>query len=163
MQNLILFADGGSRGNPGPAASGFIIYKFDNFNLTKIDSLENSNVVHEEGIFLGNTTNNQAEWLGLIYGLEKIEYLLQNETFLETSDSLFGSQTDFEIYVLLDSELVVKQARGEYKVKNEGLKTHYTKLKTLEKKLPKIIYSHIYREKNKEADRLVNEVLDKQN
>lgn len=126
-----LYTDGGARGNPGPAAAGVV--------------LEDSSgkTVKELGLYLGEITNNQAEYKALILGLE-------------TAKSLNVTEVD----CVLDSELVVKQLKGEYRVKNAGLKPLWIEVKDLEEKFNKVMYSHVKRHKNKDADRLVNEVLD---
>ena len=177
-----LFGDGGSRGNPGPAASGFAIFKAQKEptgNLNYSADLEklkeevlalksggNLQKVLGKGVFLGNTTNNQAEWQSLIFGLEAILELGkvdldENSLFDEEVETKIDSKA-VQVVVFLDSELVVKQSKGIYKVKNPDLKIHYLKLKELEKQFKKVAFIHIYREFNKEADGLVNETLDRE-
>lgn len=126
-----MFTDGGARGNPGPAAIGVVIK----------DSKHKT--IHNIGKYIGATTNNNAEYLALVEGL----------TFLK---DLKCSQVD----CFLDSELVVKQLNGLYKVKNAAIKFHWKMIKDLEKHFEKITYHHVNREKNWEADKLVNQVLD---
>lgn len=126
-----LYTDGGARGNPGPAAAGVVLE----------DSSDNT--VKELGLYLGEITNNQAEYKALILGME-------------TAQTMGVKELD----CILDSELVVRQLIGEYKVKNAGLRPLWQEAKNLEKKFDKITYSHVKRHKNKDADRLVNEVLD---
>jgi ribonuclease HI len=126
-----LFADGGSRGNPGPAASGAVIFG------------EDGSVLREVGTFLGTATNNVAEWTGLVTGLEAA---------LELGID--------ELAVRLDSELVVKQTSGEYRVKNPGLLPLHTKAKTLLRRFAKVDVQHVRRKENAAADALVNQVLD---
>ena len=177
-----LFGDGGSRGNPGPAASGFAIFKAEkepagNLNYSAdleklkeevliLKSVGKLQKVLGKGVFLGNTTNNQAEWQSLIFGLEatldlgKVE-LEENSLFDEEVETKIDAKA-VQVVVFLDSELVVKQSKGIYKVKNPDLKIHYLKLKELEKQFKKVLFIHIYREFNKEADSLVNETLDLQ-
>lgn len=128
---MILNTDGGSRGNPGPGAYGIVI------------KTDDKNIIYEEGRYLGKCTNNEAEYQGLIAGLRKS---------LE-----FGYKT---ITVFLDSELIVKQVRGEYKIKSDGLKGFYNQVKDLETQFENISFQHVPRELNKEADALVNKVLD---
>jgi ribonuclease HI len=126
-----LYTDGGARGNPGPAAVGVV--------------LKNSvgKIVREVGSYLGETTNNQAEYKALILGLR---------TAIE--------QGVTNLVCYLDSELVVKQLTGEYKVKNIGLKPLTTEVAALEKSFEDVSYIHVTRDKNKKADQLVNQVLD---
>lgn len=132
MQTYILFSDGGARGNPGPAGIGFVIQN------------EEKEVIYEGSEFLGIKTNNQAEYAALLKGLD---YLVQHKI-----DS---------VHCYLDSELIVKQLNGEYKVKNSGLKPLYEKIVSLQKKHFKhITFSHIPRNKNKHADALVNKAID---
>lgn len=132
---LTVSCDGGARGNPGPAASAFLVG-------------EGVREVFSQGKFIGSTTNNVAEYWAVIFGLE---WLNKNK------EKYF----DYEIVFVLDSELVVKQLAGIYKIKNEKLKGLAIKIKQLEKNLAfKINYKNVLREKNKRADFLVNKTLD---
>lgn len=126
-----MYADGGSRGNPGPAASGAVLYD------------ETGEIIREVGTFLGVATNNVAEWTGLITGLEAA---------LELGID--------ELSVKLDSELVVKQVAGVYRVKHEGLIPLHAKAKALMRKFGKVEVRHVRRKENAAADALVNQVLD---
>lgn len=135
MKDVIhIFSDGGSRGNPGPSACAFVVTD------TK------GNVLHKESIYLGEATNNIAEYKGLLNALQWIEK--------NYSPSL--------IKFYMDSELVIRQIKGEYKVKDGNLKTLYEEVIKIRKNLKsKIVFQHIPREKNKLADLLVNHELDK--
>lgn len=134
MKNISIFSDGGSRGNPGPAAVGFVI-KDGNTNL-----FEGSN-------YIGETTNNQAEYMALIGALEWIAANL-------TDDAI-------NMQFFLDSQLVVEQVKGNYKMKNEGLKPLLAQIRVLIADLGgQATFTHIPREQNKEADLLVNLALD---
>ena len=126
-----LFADGGSRGNPGPAASGAVLFD------------EHGDVLEEVGTFLGVATNNVAEWTGLLTGLEAAIALGVDD-----------------LAVRLDSELVVKQISGAYRVKNEGLIPLHAKAKTLLRKFAHVDVRHVPRKQNAAADAIVNQVLD---
>ena len=126
-----LFTDGGSRGNPGPAAIGAFIFD------------ENDNLVTFLGEYLGEETNNFAEYTALIRGL--------NLAAKEGIDSIECN---------LDSELVVKQLNGQYKVKNENIIPLHKKVETLKKEFKSISFVHVRREFNKHADRMVNIILD---
>ena len=126
-----LFTDGGSRGNPGPAAYAAVLK----------DSA--GKIVNQVGVFIGKATNNEAEYKGLIFGLEMVSDM--NIT---------------EIECFLDSELVVKQLKGEYKVKNEKIKEFFGTVKTRTGKFKNITFNHVPREQNSDADALVNKVLD---
>ena len=127
-----LFCDGGSRGNPGIAGAGAIIFD------------ENKKEIARRGKFCGRTTNNVAEYTGLIIGME-----------------LALAQGIFELEALLDSKLVVEQMKGNWKVKHPGLKPLFEKAKSLEEKFSAINFKHIPREKNHAADRIANQVMDR--
>jgi len=134
-----VFTDGASRGNPGEAGIGIVIYG------------EYDEIIKTWNDYLGKTTNNQAEYLALIKSLDLLK---------ELKDS---TQIDLiEFYA--DSELMVKQLRLEYKVKDEGLKPLFKKFNTLinELKIPYKI-NHIERKLNKEADKLANQGIDNKN
>jgi ribonuclease HI len=126
-----MFADGGSRGNPGPAASGAVLFD------------EGGAVLREVGTFLGVATNNVAEWTGLVTGLEAA---------LELGID--------DLAVRLDSELVVKQISGQYRVKHEGLIPLHARAKVLLRKFARVDVQHVRRKENAAADALVNQVLD---
>jgi len=130
---LVIYTDGGARGNPGPAAIGFVIYDTSGKEIKKF------------GHYLGVTTNNQAEYRALIAALEDAHKL--------------GAE---KVVCHLDSELVVKQLQGKYKVREEGLKPLASEAIRLSAKFTQVDFVHVPREKNKLADQLVNEVLDKQ-
>jgi ribonuclease HI len=126
-----LFADGGSRGNPGPSASGFVI----------LDMADN--ILVEKGVYLGITTNNQAEYQAVKFGLEEARSM--------------NIQT---IHVYLDSLLVVNQMIGKFKVKNRDLWPIHEAIKELMKSFKMVKFTHVPREYNKLADAEVNKVLD---
>ena len=126
-----MFADGGSRGNPGPAASGAVLFD------------EGGAVLREVGTYLGVATNNVAEWTGLVTGLEAALELGVDD-----------------LVVRLDSELVVKQISGAYRVKHEGLIPLHAKAKMLLRKFARVDVQHVRRKENAAADALVNAVLD---
>lgn len=128
-----LFADGGSRGNPGPSALGYAILDMDD------------RIVKKEGIYIGITTNNQAEYRAVKAGLE---------------DAIRLGVKDLEVY--LDSMLVVNQVNGEWKMKNPELMPIYSAIKGLVPEFDKITFSHVPRALNKIADGMVNECLDSQ-
>ena len=128
-----LFTDGGARGNPGPAAFGYVV------------EAENGHVLAAHGEAIGHATNNVAEYRALIAGLEKAVEL--------------GIE---ELEVVSDSELLVKQMQGEYKVKNEALRELNDEANFLERKLGRVRYKAVRREHNELADKLVNEALDRE-
>lgn len=131
MSNLwVAFTDGGSRGNPGTAGCGAYV-------------LGPEGQVQEFKKFLGHQTNNYAEYQGLILALEEL-----------------AKQQVKQVLVKADSQLMVKQMVGEYRVKNENIKPLYKKAKELEQLFENVSYEHVRREQNKDADRLANEAMD---
>ncbi len=137
MSKLKIYTDGGARGNPGPAACGVIIQN------------EKGEIVSELSRYIGEATNNQAEYSALILALEEAGSIFLKEN---------SSKKHVECY--LDSELVVKQLKREYRIKNEGLKPFYVKVIKLISSFDSIKFNYIPREKNKLADKLVNRELD---
>lgn len=129
----IIFTDGGARGNPGPAAGAFVIVN------------GNSGVVSEGGKFLGETTNNFAEYSALIMALETAAKVLPK---------------DAQVDVNMDSELAVRQLIGKYKIKDEKLKILASEVIKKCKNFSSVSFHHIPREKNAKADALVNKILD---
>lgn len=130
-KKLQIFTDGGARGNPGPAGIGVVIWS-------------GNNLVGRHSKFIGEATNNQAEYQAIIRGLEEAKKL--------------GAK---EVECFLDSELVVKQLNREYKVKDKDLAPLFIKVWNLSLGFQKIVFRHVPREQNKEADKLVNEAIDK--
>ena len=133
MTTYQLYTDGGARGNPGPAGVGFVLKK-------------NGKKVKEFGQYIGVATNNQAEYQALIMGLA---YWLEAE---DTESST--------IDLMLDSELIVKQIEGSYKVRDDKLKPLYAKAKSMLHGCQKFTIQHIPRSLNAEADKLVNMAID---
>jgi ribonuclease HI len=127
-----LRCDGGSRGNPGPGAFGFV--------LTDPGGVERE----ARGEYLGTVTNNVAEYRALIAGLE--------------AAARHGARS---VRVVMDSELVIRQMTGEYRVKNEGLKPLHAEARRKAAAFAEVAYRSVGREDNERADRLVNEALDK--
>lgn len=132
MKKIIAFTDGGARGNPGPAASGAYLMS------------EDGQVLKEHGRYLGHQTNNYAEYAAIIDALTHAKEL--------------GAE---EVAMFMDSELAVKQLNGEYKVKNPALGVLFMKVHNLRLSFRKVTFTHVRREKNKEADRLVNQAIDR--
>ena len=132
MSKLIIYTDGGARGNPGPAGIGAVIYN------------EKKAVRAEISEYLGAATNNQAEYRALIAAFQK-------------AIKLGGTELD----CYLDSELVVKQLRHEYKVKNQDLAPLFLTIYNLSLSFKKITYTHIPREQNQAADNLANQAMDR--
>ncbi|OGG06771.1 hypothetical protein A2872_00880 [Candidatus Gottesmanbacteria bacterium RIFCSPHIGHO2_01_FULL_42_12] len=131
--NLKIFTDGGSRGNPGFAACAYVVYSSENLR-------------EKSGKYLGVTTNNVAEYQGVITALKD----LKSKLSLTNSDRL-----DF----YLDSLLVVSQLKGAWKVKDAGLKPLVLEINNLTRDL-NVSWNFVPREQNKEADLLVNNILD---
>ncbi len=130
-EEVKLFADGGSRGNPGPSSSGYVI-------LTKDDE-----VLVDEGVYLGITTNNQAEYTALKLGLEKCLKLNIKK-----------------VHVYMDSLLVINQMKGIFKIKNRDLWPIHQSIKQLLNSFNSVSFQHVPREFNKLADSAVNRALD---
>ena len=128
-----VFADGGSRGNPGPSGAGALVK----------EGSPDGTTIGEVAKFLGVNTNNYAEYTSLILGLEKALEL--------------GVEV---VEVRMDSELIVKQMLGQYRVKNKNLKPLYETAKGLSSKFHKFRIAHIERALNKEADKLANQAMD---
>lgn len=130
-KTLIINTDGGARGNPGPAGTGVVIKS------------ETGEIIYRHGGYLGVATNNVAEYKALIKALEE-------------ASNLGGTN----LQINMDSELIVKQMQGHYKIKEPTLKELAAKVFTLQNKFQNIIFTHVPREKNKEADALVNGAID---
>lgn len=141
-QKLIIHSDGGARGNPGPAAIGVTIVP--SAPYFEAESASAKNDVVEISEYIGEATNNQAEYRAVLRALEEAHKL--------------GAQ---EVVCYLDSELVVRQLKHEYKVKNRALAEYFIKIHNLAQKFRKINFVHIPRERNRRADELVNIALDK--
>lgn len=131
MKSYQLYTDGGARGNPGPAGAGALL----------LDG--NGKEVEAISAYLGKMTNNQAEYRALLLGLQAaIDNDVRN------------------LEVRMDSELIVKQMKGEYKVKHPDMKVLYAQAKTLVENFETISFHHIRREFNSDADALVNQAID---
>lgn len=126
-----LFTDGGARGNPGPAAAAFVL------------EADDGTVLDARGEAIGVATNNVAEYRALVAGLERA---------VEAGVS--------ELEVVSDSELVVKQMQGEYRVKNKGLQPLFREASRLAREIGAVTFTAVRREHNELADRLVNDALD---
>lgn len=125
--------DGGARGNPGPAGFGIVVRAADGQELLT------------RGEFIGTATNNVAEYRGLIAGLT-----LALDTLGARRAAVFG-----------DSELVIKQMKGQYRVKNAGLRPLFEQARALAERFEQVSFTHIYREQNKLADKLYNRAIDR--
>jgi len=142
MKNkIIIYTDGGARGNPGPAAIGVVISGEENSFAWK----------KEFGEFIGKATNNEAEYKAVIFALKKLKQLFG------ASKSKFS-----EVEVFLDSELIEKQLNGDYKIKEKNLQNYFVEVWNLKLDFGSISFRHVKREKNIDADRIVNQVLDRE-
>lgn len=130
--HLISYTDGGSRGNPGPAAFGYVLK----------DAV--GHVVEAHGEYIGTTTNNQAEYKAVLAAVRRARAL--------------GAE---RLDMRMDSELVVKQLTGEYRVKDQGLAGIYMLIHNELIHFKKVTFTHVFREQNKEADAEVNKALDR--
>ena len=130
-RELVLYTDGASRGNPGPAGAGALI-----------TDLEGATVA-EKAVYLGEATNNQAEYQALLVGLKAAVKLAPSR-----------------LTVRMDSELIVKQLNGEYRVRNRDLLPLYSRARELIQRLADVRVVHVPREENAHADRLANQAID---
>ena len=140
MKKIIIYTDGGSRGNPGPAAAGVMFCN------------EKGQSIKECSEYLGDKlTNNEAEYKAVIFALRKFK-------------AVFGKKLakNSEVEIRSDSELLVKQLNAEYKILNENIQPLFLEIWNLKFDFKKLKFKQIPRDKNKEADRLVNEALDAQ-
>jgi len=139
MKNkIIIHTDGGARGNPGPAAIGVVI---EGGSLGK----------KEYGEYIGETTNNEAEYRAVIFALKKLKLLVGSDKCRESS-----------VEFLLDSELIVKQLNKEYKLKDKNIQNFFIEIWNLTFDFGGVSFHYIPREENREADRIVNQVLDRE-
>ena len=136
-EKIVVYTDGGSRGNPGPAAVGVVIKD------------ENDRLIKKYSKSIGIRTNNEAEYEAVIFALAKIKQLFGKENL-----------ENIAIEIRMDSELVARQLKGEYKVEEEKLFPLFIKIWNMKMDFGHIAYTEIPREKNKEADRILNEELD---
>lgn len=130
-KKMCVYTDGGARGNPGPAALGVAF-----FNIS-------GDLIAKFGKFLGSQTNNYAEYSAIIFALEQAKKMHIDE-----------------LLCYLDSELVVRQLKGQYRVKNKGLQPLFRKVQMLAQDFKEISFEHVPRAKNKVADAVLNQVLD---
>ena len=137
MEEIIIYTDGGSRGNPGPSAIGVVIK----------DEKEKTLKTYGEKIGVG--TNNEAEYKAIIFALEKAKLFLGKKTAKQT-----------EVHMKMDSELAYKQLRGEYKLNNENIQKFFIQIHNLKLDFKKVTFEHVRREFNKEADAALNKALD---
>ena len=138
MEKIIAYTDGGSRGNPGPSGLGVFITHADGGGIAEVSK------------YLGVATNNHAEYEAVLVALQ-------------TLHKKYGEDTKaLSVEIRLDSQLVQRQMDGIYKVKSPELKVQFEKIKALQREhFPHLTFKHVYREFNKDADRLANDAMDK--
>ena len=138
MEKIICYTDGGARGNPGPAGAGAVIAKADGA------------IVAELSQFLGNATNNFAEYAAVLLALKALK-------------KHFGNKTkSLEIEMKMDSELIARQLSHQYQIKEPSLVPQFIEIHNMRvKDFPHLSFIHVPREKNKDADRLANEAMDR--
>jgi ribonuclease HI len=134
---VVIYTDGGSRGNPGPAGIGVVVES------------EKGEPIKKYSKAIGVKTNNEAEYEAVVFALQKIKHLFGKE-----------KAKNLEIEVRMDSQLIARQLKGEYKINEEKLFPLFIKIWNLRIELGKISFKEIPREKNKEADALANEAMD---
>lgn len=132
-KKIIIYTDGGARGNPGPAGIGAVL----------IDGEDENKILGQYKEYIGETTNNQAEYAAVVLGLQKAKGLKPEE-----------------VEVRMDSELICSQINGTFKIKNPDFQESFIKIWNLKQSFKKITFKHIRREQNKLADKLVNQAID---
>jgi len=139
MNKVTIYTDGGARGNPGPAALGVLFLG------------EKGQILKEYSQYLGEKTNNEAEYLALIFALKKAK-------------ALFGKEKieSLPIDLKSDSELLIRQMKGEYKIKTPAIQNLFLEAWNLKIEFKNLKFYSVSREENKRADKLVNEALDNQ-
>ncbi|MBI3631021.1 MAG: ribonuclease HI family protein [Candidatus Sungbacteria bacterium] len=138
-KNIIVYTDGGSRGNPGRGAIGVVVRD------------GSGSLIKSYGRAIGIVTNNEAEYAAVVFALQKIKALLGGERSKKTS-----------VTVHMDSELVARQLSGKYKIEEERLFAPFIKIWNLKMDFGSVAFTHVPREQNRDADRLVNEALDQE-
>ena len=133
---ITIYTDGGARGNPGPSAIGVVF-------------IQEGQTVKKYGEYIGEGTNNQAEYKAVVFALQKVK-------------QLFGKQKakEAEMTIFSDSELLVKHLNHQYKIKERELQVLFLEVWNLMLDFKQVNFQHILREKNKEADEMVNQALD---
>ena len=137
MSEFSIFTDGGSRGNPGPSAIGVVI--------------EGDGIKKEYGEYIGEGTNNEAEYTAVVFALKKLKTLIGSDKAKSAVVTMY-----------VDSELIAKQMNKEYKIKDKEMQDLYMQVHNLSLDFKEVKFSHVFRTGNKDADRLVNAALDKE-
>jgi len=141
LDKAIIYCDGGARNNPGPAAIGVIISGIGH----------QKSGIREYSEFIGRATNNQAEYRAVVFALKKVKQLIGKE-----------KSKDLEVVIKSDSELLINQLIGRYKIEDKDLQSLFFEIWNLKPDFKKVEFIQIPREKNKKADLLVNQELNKQ-
>ncbi|OGN09667.1 MAG: hypothetical protein A3J46_01595 [Candidatus Yanofskybacteria bacterium RIFCSPHIGHO2_02_FULL_41_11] len=141
---FLIHTDGGARGNPGPAAAGVVIDA-----LQQVQGKATAEWKKEYGEYLGEVTNNEAEYRAVILALKKLKHLVGGNKAKDSS-------VEFHV----DSELLAKQLNGEYKIKDKNIQNLFLEIWNLKTDFGEVAFRHILRDKNTEADRIVNQILD---
>lgn len=139
LKKIIVFTDGASRGNPGPGSLGVIICGNKGKEIKKYSES------------LGKVTNNEAEYKAVIFALKKIKHLFGKEKAKE-----------MEVFLNSDSELLVSQLNGRYKIKNSNIKPLFLEVWNLKIDFKEVLFNLVPREENREADKMANEALDRE-
>lgn len=139
MAKFTIHTDGGARGNPGPAAIGVVIEE------------TGGGLKKEYGEYIGEATNNEAEYQAVIFALKKLKQLIGKKA---------AGETKIEFHI--DSELLERQLNGHYKIMGRKLRELFLEIWNLKVDFGEVVFKHLLREKNKEADKLVNAALDKE-
>ncbi|MFW6283351.1 MAG: ribonuclease HI family protein [Minisyncoccales bacterium] len=140
MKKVIIYTDGAARGNPGPAGAGVVFCN------------EKKQPIKKYGKYLGdNLTNNEAEYKAVIFALQKFKAVFSKKVAKET-----------EIKVKSDSQLLVNQIEGKYKIENERIGKLFLEIWNLKQDFKKVKFKQVKREKNEDADRLANEAIDRE-
>src|SRR3989338_184918 len=137
MEKLIVYTDGGARGNPGPSAIGVVIQNEKGETLKKYAEV------------IGEGTNNEAEYAAVLFALKKLKHLFGKTKTIQMS-----------VEMRMDSELVASQLSGKYKVENKNLHEPFIKIWNVRMDFENLVFMHVPRSENKEAERLLNEALD---
>ncbi len=137
--DYIIYTDGGSRGNPGPAALGVVIKSAD------------GSMIKEYGEYIGETTNNDAEYQAVVSALKKLRSLIGKDKAKKAI-----------VEVNVDSELLQKQVTGQYKINDENIGKLFIQIRNLIIDYGQVEFYHVLRQNNKDADRMVNVALDKE-
>jgi ribonuclease HI len=139
MGKFVIHTDGGARGNPGPAAIGVVIEQV------------GGGLKKEYGEYIGEATNNEAEYRAVIFALKKLKQLIGKKA---------AGESEVEFHV--DSELLERQLNGHYKIMGRKMRELFLELWNLKVDFGEVVFKHLLREKNKEADKMVNAALDKE-